>query len=109
MSIFTAAELEFPHGTRLLRIATVGPDDTPHVTSTGFTYNPDTMPGQAREARRPSRLCATSWSGHGELSWVARAAPTWSARAMATCRCASDGRARRVEATSMKRPRVMPL
>jgi len=40
MSIFTEAELTYLHGERLLaRLATVGPDGTPHVTPVGWTLD----------------------------------------------------------------------
>ncbi|WP_205745838.1 PPOX class F420-dependent oxidoreductase [Egibacter rhizosphaerae] len=40
--VFTDAELEYLHGDRRLgRIATVGPDGTPHVVPTGWTHNSD--------------------------------------------------------------------
>lgn len=39
---FTVAELDYLRsGKRLARIATVGPDGTPHVAPVGFTYNTD--------------------------------------------------------------------
>lgn len=42
MSIFTESELTYLHGKRrLARIATVGPDGTPHVTPVGWSYNQD--------------------------------------------------------------------
>jgi pyridoxamine 5'-phosphate oxidase family protein len=43
MSNFTDAELEFLQSgdRRLGRIATIGPDGTPHVTPVGYAYNPD--------------------------------------------------------------------
>jgi len=40
MTIFTEPELAFLAEAGLARIATVGVDGTPHVTPTGFTYNP---------------------------------------------------------------------
>jgi pyridoxamine 5'-phosphate oxidase family protein len=40
MNIFTDAELTYLHGERLLaRLATAGPDGTPHVTPVGWTLN----------------------------------------------------------------------
>src|SRR5437764_209371 len=40
MSVFTGRELEYlQSGRRLGRIATVGPDGTPHVVPVGWTYN----------------------------------------------------------------------
>lgn len=44
MSIFTDAELTYLHSERrLARLATVGPDGTPHVTPVGmWTLDPDT-------------------------------------------------------------------
>ena len=42
MSIFTEAELTYLTGEkRLARIATVGPDGTPHVAPVGWSYNED--------------------------------------------------------------------
>jgi pyridoxamine 5'-phosphate oxidase family protein len=42
MSVFTDRELDYlGAGGRLARIATVGPDGTPHVVPTGWSYNPD--------------------------------------------------------------------
>lgn len=44
MSAFTARELHYLHEPgerRLARIATVGPDGMPHVTSVGWHYNAD--------------------------------------------------------------------
>ena len=42
MSRFTDRELEYlQSGRRLGRIATVGPDGTPHVAPVGWSYNPD--------------------------------------------------------------------
>lgn len=41
-SLFTDAELDYLHSERrLARVATVGPDGTPHVTPTGWAYNAD--------------------------------------------------------------------
>lgn len=41
MSRFTEAELEYLQSERrLARIATVGPDGTPHVTPVGWSYDP---------------------------------------------------------------------
>lgn len=43
MSSFRSHEVAFlQSGGRLARIATVGPDGTPHVVPVGWTYNPDT-------------------------------------------------------------------
>jgi pyridoxamine 5'-phosphate oxidase family protein len=44
MSNFTDAELEFLHSgdRRLARVATIGPDGTPHVTPVGYAYDPET-------------------------------------------------------------------
>ena len=42
MSVFTAAELRYLRSERLLaRIATVGPDGTPHVTPVGWALSGD--------------------------------------------------------------------
>ena len=42
MSPFTPAELDYLHTTRsLARIATLGPDGTPHVTPVGWSLSPD--------------------------------------------------------------------
>src|SRR5215207_8524713 len=43
MSNFTDAELDFLHsgGRRLARIATIGPDGTPHATPVGYGYEPE--------------------------------------------------------------------
>lgn len=43
MSVFTDAELEFLQDgeRRLARVATVGPDGTPHVVPSGWRYDPD--------------------------------------------------------------------
>jgi pyridoxamine 5'-phosphate oxidase family protein len=42
MSLFTDAELNYLQSERrLARVATVGPDGTPHVTPVGWTYNAD--------------------------------------------------------------------
>lgn len=41
-SIFTDAELDYLRSERrLARVATVGPDGTPHVTPVGWAYNAD--------------------------------------------------------------------
>lgn len=41
MSIFTESELRYLQGERRLgRIATVGPDQTPHVTPVGWSFEP---------------------------------------------------------------------
>ncbi len=41
-SLFTDAELEYLQSERrLARVATVGPDGTPHVTPTGWAYDPE--------------------------------------------------------------------
>ncbi|MFN2589935.1 MAG: PPOX class F420-dependent oxidoreductase [Actinomycetota bacterium] len=42
MSVFTDDEIEYMREQRLGRLATVGPDGTPHVVPVGFRYNPDT-------------------------------------------------------------------
>ena len=43
MSAFTESQLAYLKGERrLARIATVGPDGTPHVVPVGWTYNPKT-------------------------------------------------------------------
>jgi pyridoxamine 5'-phosphate oxidase family protein len=39
MSAFTNSELHYMSERRLARLATVGPDGTPHVVPVGFTYN----------------------------------------------------------------------
>jgi PPOX class F420-dependent enzyme/OxyR family protein len=41
MSVFTSAEKAYLQSQRLGRLATVGPDDQPHVVPVGFHYNPD--------------------------------------------------------------------
>jgi pyridoxamine 5'-phosphate oxidase family protein len=41
MSVFTDRELEYLDGQRLGRMATVGPDEQPHVVPTSFRYNPE--------------------------------------------------------------------
>jgi pyridoxamine 5'-phosphate oxidase family protein len=42
-SVFTDEELAYLHGARrLARIATVGPDGTPHVVPVGWTHNEET-------------------------------------------------------------------
>ena len=40
MSVFSDAEREYLGSQRFGRLATVGPDGTPHVVPTGFRYNP---------------------------------------------------------------------
>jgi pyridoxamine 5'-phosphate oxidase family protein len=42
MSVFSAAEINYLQSQRLARIATVGPDQQPHVVPLAFRYNPDT-------------------------------------------------------------------
>jgi pyridoxamine 5'-phosphate oxidase family protein len=43
MTAFNNAERDYLTGERRLgRLATVGPDGTPHVTPVGFAYDPDT-------------------------------------------------------------------
>ena len=43
MSAFTESQLAYLNGERrLARIATVGPDGTPHVVPVGWTYNSET-------------------------------------------------------------------
>jgi pyridoxamine 5'-phosphate oxidase family protein len=42
MSRFTPTEIAYLQSQRLARIATVGPDDQPHVVPLAFQYNPDT-------------------------------------------------------------------
>jgi pyridoxamine 5'-phosphate oxidase family protein len=42
MGLFTDAELDYLHGERrLARVATVGPDGTPHVAPVGWRFDPD--------------------------------------------------------------------
>jgi pyridoxamine 5'-phosphate oxidase family protein len=41
MSVFTPGEIAYLQSQRLGRLATVGPDDQPHVVPVGFRYNPD--------------------------------------------------------------------
>ena len=41
MSIFTPAQIHYLQSQRLGRIATVGPDNQPHVVPVGFKYNPE--------------------------------------------------------------------
>jgi len=41
MSRFTDAEVEYLRSQKLGRIATVGPDEQPHVVPVTFVYNPD--------------------------------------------------------------------
>src|SRR6266496_4753668 len=41
MSVFTTAEITYLNSQRLGRLATVGPDNQPHVVPVGFRYNPD--------------------------------------------------------------------
>ena len=44
MSVFTDEEREYlASGVPLGRLATVGPDETPHVVPTGFRYDTDTI------------------------------------------------------------------
>jgi pyridoxamine 5'-phosphate oxidase family protein len=41
MSSFTSAEVDYLQSQRLGRLATVGPNDQPHVVPVSFRYNPD--------------------------------------------------------------------
>lgn len=41
MSVFTPSEIDYLKSQRLGRLATVGPDDQPHVVPVSFRYNPD--------------------------------------------------------------------
>jgi len=41
MGLFTPAEIGYLQSQRLGRLATVGPDDQPHVVPVSFRYNPD--------------------------------------------------------------------
>ena len=59
MSVFTEVELGFLVGGRqLARIATVGPDGTPHVVPVGFIYNAarDTIDVGGRELQRTKKF-----------------------------------------------------
>jgi len=58
MSAFTTAELDYLQTQRLGRLATVGPDGTPHATPVGFLYDPadDTIRSPWR-----TRRCARPW------------------------------------------------
>jgi pyridoxamine 5'-phosphate oxidase family protein len=41
LSVFTPQEIEYLNSQRLGRLATVGPDDQPHVVPLAFRYNPE--------------------------------------------------------------------
>jgi pyridoxamine 5'-phosphate oxidase family protein len=41
MSVFTTSEISYLNSQRLGRLATVGPDNQPHLVPVGFRYNPD--------------------------------------------------------------------
>jgi pyridoxamine 5'-phosphate oxidase family protein len=70
MSVFTEAELEYLVGGRQLgRIATVGPDGTPHVVPVGFIYNAarDTIDVGGRELQRSKKFRDVARSGRAAI------------------------------------------
>jgi pyridoxamine 5'-phosphate oxidase family protein len=65
MSVFSQEELRYLLSEpRLARLATVGPDGTPHVTPVGWSYNPDhdsiDIGGKRLEATKKYRDVARS-------------------------------------------------
>ena len=70
MSVFTQAELEYMVGGRQLgRIATVGPDGTPHVVPVGWIYNAarDTVDVGGRELERTKKFRDVARTGRAAI------------------------------------------
>jgi pyridoxamine 5'-phosphate oxidase family protein len=70
MSVFTEAELAYlTGGRRLGRLATVGPDGTPHVVPVGWIYNAarDTIDVGGYELERSKKFRDIARSGRGAI------------------------------------------
>ena len=78
MSVFTAPELEYlasggrrrgDGDPRLARLATVGPDGTPHVVPVGFAYNPghDSIDVGGRDFERTKKYRDVARTGRAAL------------------------------------------
>lgn len=70
MSVFTEAELRYMTGGRQLgRIATVGPDGTPHVVPVGWIYNAatDTIDVGGYELERSKKFRDVARSGRAAI------------------------------------------
>jgi pyridoxamine 5'-phosphate oxidase family protein len=70
MSVFTDAELEYlTGGRRLGRLATVGPDGTPHVVPVGWIYNAarDTIDIGGAELEKTKKFRDVSRTGRAAI------------------------------------------
>jgi len=70
MSVFTEVELEYLTGGRQLgRIATVGPDGTPHVVPVGWIYNAasDTIDIGGRELEQSKKFRDVARTGRAAI------------------------------------------
>ena len=70
MSVFTPAELGYLLGERrLARIATVGPDGTPHVAPVGWSYNAelDTIDVGGRDPARTKKYRDAARTGRAAI------------------------------------------
>src|SRR5260221_7362902 len=70
LSVFTETELRYLRGGRqLARLATVGPEGTPHVVPVGFIYNAarDTIDVGGRELERTKKFRDVASSGRAAI------------------------------------------
>ena len=86
MSAFNELELAYLTGSgrrRLGRIATVGGDGTPHVTPTGWAYNPehDTIDAGGNDVRRTKKYRDVKSTGKAAIV-IDDVLPPWRPRAV---------------------------
>lgn len=82
MSAFTPGELAYLHGERrLARLATVGPDGTPHVVPVGWAHNPelDTIDVGGRDFATTKKFRDVARSGKAAIV-VDDVLPPWQPR-----------------------------
>lgn len=82
MSAFTPGELAYLHGERrLARLATVGPDGTPHVVPVGWAHNPelDTIDVGGRDFAATKKFRDVARSGKAAIV-VDDVLPPWQPR-----------------------------
>jgi pyridoxamine 5'-phosphate oxidase family protein len=84
MSAFSDAELEYLQSERrLARVATVGPDGTPHVTPAGWSYDPatDTIEVSGRDFAATKKYRDVARTGRAAVV-IDDVLPPWRPRAV---------------------------
>lgn len=81
MSAFTREEIAYLQSGPLGRLATVGPDGTPHVAPVGFSHNAglDTIDVGGRDMANTKKYRDVAWSGRAALV-VDDVRPPWKPR-----------------------------